>query len=74
MYRIALHQVRAHASVTCACPACPLCYIVYCTYMHSNICLGASHLGTLDVQRVDVDHVLTETEPQDGVGWTRPKE
>ena len=28
--------------------------------MHSNIYLGASHLGTLDVQRVDVDHVLTE--------------
>ena len=28
--------------------------------MHSNIRLGASHLGTLDVQRVDVKHVLTE--------------
>ena len=28
--------------------------------MHSNICLGASHLGTLDVQRVDVEHVMTE--------------
>ena len=28
--------------------------------MHSNIYLGASHLGTLDVQRVDVKHVLTE--------------
>ena len=28
--------------------------------MHSNLCLGASHLGTLDVQRVDVEHVLTE--------------
>jgi len=28
--------------------------------MHSNICLGASHLGTLDVQRVDVEPVLTE--------------
>ena len=28
--------------------------------MHSDIRLGASHLGTLDVQRVDVEHVLTE--------------
>ena len=28
--------------------------------MHSDICLGASHLGTLDVQCVDVEHVLTE--------------
>ena len=28
--------------------------------MHSNLCLGASHLGTLDVQRVDMEHVLTE--------------
>ena len=28
--------------------------------MHSNICLGTSHLGMLDVQRVDVDYVLTE--------------
>ena len=28
--------------------------------MHSDICIGASHLGTLDVQRVDVEHVLTE--------------
>ena len=28
--------------------------------MHSNICLGASHLGTPDVPRVDVEHVLTE--------------
>ena len=28
--------------------------------MHSNLCLGASHLGTLDVPRVDVEHVLTE--------------
>ena len=28
--------------------------------MHSNIHLGASHLGTLDVQRVDETHVLTE--------------
>ena len=28
--------------------------------MHSNICLGASHLGTLDVPRVDVEHVLME--------------
>ena len=28
--------------------------------MHSDIRLGASHLGTLDVQRVDEKHVLTE--------------
>ena len=28
--------------------------------MHSDICIGASHLGTLDVQRVDVKHVRTE--------------
>ena len=28
--------------------------------MHSDICIGASHLGTLDVQRVDVKHVMTE--------------
>ena len=28
--------------------------------MHLDICLGASHLGMLDVQRVDVEHVLTE--------------
>ena len=28
--------------------------------MHSDIRLGTSHLGTLDVQRVDVKHVLTE--------------
>ena len=28
--------------------------------MHSNIRLGASQLGTLDVQRVDVKHVLAE--------------
>ena len=28
--------------------------------MHSNIHLGASHLGTLDVQHVDGTHVLTE--------------
>jgi len=28
--------------------------------MHSDIRLGASHLGTLDVQHVDVEHVLTE--------------
>ena len=28
--------------------------------MHSNLCLGVSHLGTLDVPRVDVEHVLTE--------------
>ena len=60
MYRIALHQVGALASVTCACPACPFCCIVYCTSMHSNICIGASHLGTLDVRRVNVKHVLTE--------------
>jgi len=28
--------------------------------MHSDICIGASHLGTLYVQRVDVKHVMTE--------------
>ena len=28
--------------------------------MHSYISIVASHLGTLDVQRVDVKHVLTE--------------
>ena len=28
--------------------------------MHSDICIGASHLGTLDVQHVDVKHVMTE--------------
>ena len=28
--------------------------------MHSCIIIFASHLGTLDVQRVDVKHVLTE--------------
>ena len=28
--------------------------------MHSEIRLGASHLGTLDIQRVEVEHVLTE--------------
>ena len=28
--------------------------------MHSNLCLGVSHLGTLDVPRVEVEHVLTE--------------
>ena len=28
--------------------------------MHSDIRHGASHLGMLDVQRVDVEHVLTE--------------
>jgi len=28
--------------------------------MHSDIRLGASHLGMLDVQRVDVKHVRTE--------------
>ena len=32
--------------------------------MHSNLCLGASHLGMLDVQRVDVEHVLTESNHQ----------
>jgi len=44
----------------CICPTCPFCGIVFCTSMHSNIHLGASHLGTLDVQRVDGTHVLTE--------------
>ena len=28
--------------------------------MHSYISIVASHLGTIDVQRVDVKHVLTE--------------
>ena len=28
--------------------------------MHSDICIGASHLGTLDVQCVDVKHVMME--------------
>ena len=28
--------------------------------MHSNIYLGASHFGMLDIQRVDMEHVLTE--------------
>ena len=28
--------------------------------MHLDIRLSASHLGMLDVQRVDVEHVLTE--------------
>jgi len=28
--------------------------------MHSDIRLGASHLGMLDIQRVEVKHVLTE--------------
>ena len=60
--RIALHCIIfvPIQAWFCACPACPFCGIVYCTSMHSNICLGASHLGTLDVQRVDVDHVLME--------------
>ena len=44
----------------CTCPTCPFYGIIYCTSMHSNICLGASHLGMLDVQRVDVKHVRTE--------------
>ena len=29
--------------------------------MHSDICIGASHLGTLDGQRVDMEHVLMES-------------
>ena len=28
--------------------------------LSSYICIVAYHLGTLDAQRVDVDHVLTE--------------
>ena len=28
--------------------------------MLSNLCLGVSHLGTLDVPHVDMEHVLTE--------------
>ena len=33
--------------------------------MHSYIIFVASHLDTLDVERMDVEHV--KTEPQDGV-------
>ena len=29
-------------------------------FLSSCTCIVASHLGTLDVQRVDVEHVLTE--------------
>ena len=29
-------------------------------FLSSCICIVAYHLGTLDVQRVDVEHVLTE--------------
>jgi len=32
--------------------------------MHSNIHLGASHLGTLDIQLVDEKHELTEQNPK----------
>ena len=59
-YHIALHHVCAHPSVTLCLPFLFFLQYLYCTSMHSNICLGASHLGTLDVQRVDGTHVLTE--------------
>ena len=36
--------------------------------MHSNLCLGASHLGTLDVPRVDVEHMLTEPDHKTVLG------
>ena len=60
--------IVSHCIASCSCPSkrdlclpcLPFCGIAYCTSMHSNICLGASHLGTLDVPRVDVEHVLTE--------------
>jgi len=38
-------------------------------FLYSYTRIVAYHLGTLDVQRVDVKHVLTETEPQDGEWW-----
>ena len=41
--------------------------------MHSYICIVAPHLGTLDVQRMDVKHTVIGAEPQDGVRWTSPE-
>ena len=36
--------------------------------MHSDICIGASHLGTLEVQRMDLAHDFG-AELEDGEWW-----
>ena len=38
--------------------------------MHSDIRIGASHLGTLDVQRMEVKHMIFGAESEDGEWWT----
>ena len=44
----------------CACLVCPSWWIAYCTSIYSGINIVASPLGTLDIQWLDVKHVLTE--------------
>ena len=41
--------------------------------MHSYSRIDASHLDTLDGQRVDMKHVMTEPNPR-WRWWTRPEE
>ena len=41
--------------------------------LHSDICIVASHLDTLDGQHVDMKHVMTEPNPR-WRWWTRPEE
>ena len=50
----------------CACIACPFLWIAYCTSMYSCIIIFASHLGTLDVRRVELKGKVG-AEPEDGV-------
>ena len=38
--------------------------------MHSDIRIGASHLGTLDVQRMEVKHMILEPSQKNGEWWT----
>ena len=73
--RIALHCIIfvPIQAWFCACPACPFCGIVYCTSVHSYIRIDASHLDTLDGQRVDMKHVMTEPNPR-WHWWTCPEE
>ena len=57
-------DAHAHAIVT-LCLACLFfCCIIYCTFMHSDSSIVASHIGTLDVQHVNVKDVLLEPNPK----------
>ena len=48
----------------CVCLACSFWCIVYCTSVHLYIRIDASHLDTLDGQRVDMKHVMAESNPK----------